>query len=152
MYFDNAVETRHSDVWRLLQYGADGEAKGSGFQADELEKKPRRLLHEKKAAFQNTFVSQKYKFDLIEGKADVLLKWPLLNDVDQIGKAGIKDDVSRWRQGYKSYFKHLFSAHDGELIVLRDGWQCMGFADIYDFFFHEQFALNQEQWQETNNK
>ena len=49
VYFDNAVETRHSDAWRLLQYGADGEAKGSGFQADELEKKPRRLLHEKKS-------------------------------------------------------------------------------------------------------
>ena len=98
----------------------------------------------------NTFLSQKYKYDLIERKAaDMLWNWPLLDGVDKIGMEGCKDDVSRWRRGYGWYFRNLFSAHEGELIVLQDRWKCMDYEDIDEVFFHEQFALNQEQWQEA---
>ena len=62
---------------------------------------------------------------------------------------GCKDDVSRWRRGYGWYFRNLFSAHEGELIVLQDPWECIYHEDIDEVLFHEQFALNKEQWREA---
>ena len=85
----------------------------------------------------------------------MLWNWPLLDGVDKIGMGPALHGQAAYQihreqhHRYGWYFRNLFSAHEGELIVLQDPWKCIYHEDMDEVLFHEQFALNKEQWREA---